>query len=179
MDLEFHVFEEPAGGRLTGQVWYSRALFDGPRIERLLDQFTLVLAHVLANPDDPISTIPATVAAAARPPVVPSNDTGRALPVDSLPALLAAAAARNPDALAVVDERVSLSYAELGRRANRLAYLLICRGVRPGDLVGLCLDRGADLVVGMLGILKAGAAYVPIDPNTPSNAPASSSPTPA
>jgi pipecolate-incorporating enzyme len=167
MDLEFHVFEDSVGGGLTGQAWFSRALFDESRIERMLDQLTLVLEWMLAHPDEPLSKLPPVPGDDTGLPVVPSNATDRALPVDSLPELLAAAAARTPDAVAVVDERVSLTYAELGRRANRLAHLLIRRGVQPGELVGLCLDRGADLIVGMLGILYAGAAYVPIDPEHP------------
>ncbi|WP_262706173.1 MULTISPECIES: non-ribosomal peptide synthetase [Streptomyces] len=167
MDLEFHVYEDPAGDRLTGEVWYSRALFDEARIKRMLDQFTLVLRGVLDNPDDPISQISLASEVDTDLPTVESNETDRALPFDSLPELLADAAARNPDAIAVVDERVTLTYAELGGRANKMAHLLRHRGVRPGELVGLCIDRGADMIVGMLGILKAGAAYVPIDPEHP------------
>ncbi|MFI6730941.1 amino acid adenylation domain-containing protein [Streptomyces atratus] len=167
MDLEFHVYEDPAGDRLTGNMWYSRALFDEFRIEQMLDQMTLVLRGVLDHPDDPISTIPLTPGGDTHLAAVASNDTERVLPVDSLPELLANAAARTPDATAVIDEHVSLTYAELGSRANKLAHLLIHRGVRPGALVGLCLDRGADMIVGILGILKAGAAYVPIDPEHP------------
>ncbi|GAA0705867.1 hypothetical protein GCM10009548_93900 [Streptomyces malaysiensis subsp. malaysiensis] len=167
MDLEFHVYEDAADDRLLGHMWYSRALFDQARIEQLLDHLTLVLRSVLNRPADPISTVPLTPDGETRLPALPSNDTERALPVDSLPELLAVAAARTPDAVAVIDEQVTLTYAELGRRANKLAHLLIHRGVRPGTLVGLCLDRGAPMIVGMLGILKAGAAYVPIDPEHP------------
>ncbi|AGL16472.1 non-ribosomal peptide synthetase [Actinoplanes sp. N902-109] len=161
MDLEFHVYEDPAGAELTGQVWFSTALFDAARVEQLLDRFTAVLEGALEHPDEPLSTI------AAEPPAPDPNDTARALPVDTLPELLAAAAVRTPDAVAVVDDTTSLTYAELHRRANRLAHLLVDRGVRPGELVGVCLDRGAGLIVAILGVLKAGAAYVPLDPEHP------------
>ncbi|WAP60337.1 amino acid adenylation domain-containing protein [Streptomyces sp. S465] len=164
-DLEFHVYEEP-GGALTGELLYSRALFDEPRITGLLEEFTAVLQAVTADPDVRLSPLPAGDATAAAP-VVPSNDTARDLPVDTLPGLLARYAARTPGAVAVTDPHTSLTYAQLDRRANRLAHLLRAHGTATGDLVGICADRGADLIVGIVGILKAGAAYVPLDPEHP------------
>ncbi|WP_432015628.1 amino acid adenylation domain-containing protein [Streptomyces cucumeris] len=164
-DLEFHVYEE-AGGVLTGELLYSKALFDESRITGFLDEFTAVLEAVTADPGLRLSQLP-TGRATTTAPVVPTNDTARELPVDTLPDLLARYAARTPDAVAVTDPRTSLSYAELDRRANRLAHLLHARGTAAGDLVGICADRGADLIVGIVGILKAGAAYVPLDPEHP------------
>ncbi|MFG1606397.1 amino acid adenylation domain-containing protein [Actinoplanes sp. NPDC049265] len=163
MDLEFHVYEDAAADSLTGHVWYRRELFDEYRMRQFLDQVTAILRGVVESPDSPISTI----SLVPERPFVESNETDRVLPVETLPELLEGAVARAPDAIAVVDQRESLTYAELGRRANKLAHLLRHRGVRAGALVGLCLDRGADLVVGILGILKAGAAYVPLDPEHP------------
>ncbi|MEW1552065.1 amino acid adenylation domain-containing protein [Streptomyces tsukubensis] len=168
-DLEFHVYEE-AGGTLVGELLYSRALFDELRITRLLDEFTAVLRAATADPDARLSGLfglSAGGAGTAPVPVVPSNDTARALPVENLPELLARYAARTPGAVAVTDPRTSLTYAELDRRANRLARLLRARGTATGDLVGICADRGVDLIVGIVGILKAGAAYVPLDPEHP------------
>ncbi|MFJ1709068.1 amino acid adenylation domain-containing protein [Kitasatospora sp. NPDC088346] len=81
--------------------------------------------------------------------------------------LVAATAARTPDATAVVDDHRELGYAELNRRANRLAHHLRALGARPDDLVGVCLHRGVDLAVALLAVWKAGAAYVPFDPNHP------------
>jgi pipecolate-incorporating enzyme len=167
MDLEFHVYEDAGAGLLTGHVWYRRELFDEYRMRQFLDQVTAVLRSAVENPDATISTISLMPDNSTGRPLVESNETNRVLPFDSLPELLEDAAARTPDAIAVVDERESLTYAELGRRANKLAHLLRHKGVRAGALVGLCLDRGADLVVGILGILKAGAAYVPLDPEHP------------
>ncbi|MDQ3288522.1 MAG: amino acid adenylation domain-containing protein, partial [Pseudomonadota bacterium] len=74
---------------------------------------------------------------------------------------------RTPDAVALRCDESSISYAELNARANRLAHALIARGVHPGTLVGVCLPRSPDLVVSLLAILKAGAAYVPLDPDYP------------
>ncbi|WP_227025385.1 non-ribosomal peptide synthetase [Streptomyces tsukubensis] len=163
-DLEFHVYEE-SDGVLTGELLYSRALFDASRITRLLDEFTAVLGAATADPGTRLSQLP--VGGAATSARLPSNDTARELPVETLPELLARYAARTPDAVAVTDPRTSLTYTELDRRANRLAHLLRARGTATGDLVGICADRGVDLIVGIVGILKAGAAYVPLDPEHP------------
>ncbi|PCG84246.1 D-alanine--poly(phosphoribitol) ligase [Streptomyces sp. WZ.A104] len=81
--------------------------------------------------------------------------------------MLDAAADRAPSALAVVDGEVRLDYGTLERRANQVARLLSARGVRRGERVGLCLEKSADALVGLYGILKAGAAYVPLDPRAP------------
>src|SRR6185436_6112766 len=81
--------------------------------------------------------------------------------------LFAEAAAAHPDAAAVVCGEESLTYAELERRSNRLAHRLRRLGVGPETLVGLCLERSLDLVVGLLGILKAGGVYVPLDAEAP------------
>ena len=99
------------------------------------------------------------------------NDTARELgqpvPPLTLPALFAAQAARTPDAVAVVFEDRTLSYAALDAHANRLAHHLQSLGVGPETMVGLCVERSPEMVVGLLGILKAGGAYLPLDPNYP------------
>src|SRR4029077_6105514 len=75
--------------------------------------------------------------------------------------------ARSPDAIALVQDDIELSYAELNQRANQLAHLLIEKGVGPDDRVALCTERHPHMVVGLLAILKAGGAYVPLDPSYP------------
>jgi amino acid adenylation domain-containing protein len=84
-----------------------------------------------------------------------------------IPQLITLQALATPDAVAIVEEEVMLSYFELNRRANQLAHYLQHLGIGPNVLVGLCLERSVDLVVGLLGILKAGGAYVPLDPSYP------------
>lgn len=85
----------------------------------------------------------------------------------TLPGLVEAQAARTPDAIAVEHGASKLSYRELDRQANRLAHRLIARGVVPDARVGLCVERGLPMVIGVLGILKAGGSYVPLDPSYP------------
>ena len=95
------------------------------------------------------------------------NDTAHAVPSATLPELFAAQVARTPDAVAVVFEDQTLSYAELDACANQLAHHLRDLGVRPETVVALCVERSLDMVVGLIGILKAGGAYLPLDPNYP------------
>ncbi|WNM31446.1 amino acid adenylation domain-containing protein [Streptomyces sp. Li-HN-5-11] len=95
------------------------------------------------------------------------NDTAVEVGESTLPDLFEAQVARTPDAVAVVFEGVEVSYGELEARANRLARLLVARGVCPGSVVGVCLERGVELVVALLAVVKAGGAYLPVDPGHP------------
>src|SRR4029077_11454343 len=95
------------------------------------------------------------------------NDTAHEVAPATLPELFAAQAARTPDAVAVVLEEQSLTYAQLEARANQLAHHLRGLGVGPETVVGLCVERSFEMVVGLLGILKAGGAYLPLDPDYP------------
>ena len=95
------------------------------------------------------------------------NDTAHPIPPATLPELFEAQVARTPDAVAVVFEEQSLTYAELNARANQLAHYLIGKGVGPEVVVGLCVERSLEMVVGLIGILKAGGAYLPLDPGYP------------
>src|SRR6185503_13357050 len=97
------------------------------------------------------------------------NDTGREVPQGSLPELFQAQVARTPQATAVVFEDTCLSYGELNGRVNRLARLLIGRGVGPESLVAVVMERSADLVVALLAVVKAGGAYLPVDPGYPAD----------
>ncbi|CPH98213.1 syringomycin synthetase [Burkholderia pseudomallei] len=97
------------------------------------------------------------------------NDTAADYPQDQcLHRLFEAQAARHPDTIALIADGEPVGYAELNRRANRLARHLSARGLQPDQRVAICIDRGIDMVVAMLAVLKAGGAYVPLDPAYPS-----------
>ena len=95
------------------------------------------------------------------------NDTAAPVPAGTVPGLIAAQAARTPDAAAVVCGDSVLSYGELAARASKLAWYLRRAGAGPEQVVGLCLDRGADMITAMAGAWLAGAAYLPLDPDWP------------
>ena len=95
------------------------------------------------------------------------NDTGREIPPATLPELFAGQAAQTPDAVALVFNDESLTYAELDARTNQLAHHLRALGVGPEVVVGLCVERSLEMLIGLLGILKAGGAYLPLDPACP------------
>ncbi|HXB21637.1 MAG TPA: AMP-binding protein, partial [Candidatus Solibacter sp.] len=95
------------------------------------------------------------------------NDTGRAVREATLPELVEAQVARTPKVLALVYEQEEYTYEELNRRANQLAHLLIREGIGPESIVAMALPRSVEMIVSLLGILKAGAAYLPLDPDYP------------
>ncbi|MFM8647899.1 MAG: AMP-binding protein, partial [Methylocystis sp.] len=95
------------------------------------------------------------------------NDTQREIPNTTLPELFAAQVERTPDAIALIFGDEEVSYRELDARANQLARYLISEGIGPEDIVAIALDRSIEMVVSLLGFLKSGAAYLPLDPEYP------------
>jgi amino acid adenylation domain-containing protein len=165
-DLTLLMTEE-AGG-LAGSVQYNTDLFDAATIERLLGHLQTLLEGIVADPKQPIAGLPLLTAAERRQLLVDWNATSRAYPHDMcFHQLFEAQVAHRPDAPAVVFDDRQLSYRELNARANQLASYLQQRGVRSETLVGICLERSLDLVVAVLGVLKAGGAFLPLDPNYP------------
>ncbi|HVR98785.1 MAG TPA: amino acid adenylation domain-containing protein, partial [Thermoanaerobaculia bacterium] len=134
---------------------------------RLGLRFAALLEAAVANPGRPIGDLPLLLAA-ERQQVLEWNATRTAYPRESsLPERFASVVAERPDAVAVVDEDGAHSYGRLDEASSRLAGYLESRGIGAGDRVGVSMGRSADLVVALLGILKAGAAYVPLDPGYP------------
>jgi amino acid adenylation domain-containing protein len=161
-DLELHVTETPEG--LFAGFCYNRSLFDAATIRRLGQHFTALLQGVVADPRTPISRLPMLLEDERRTLLEEWNDVTRRFPVDAcLHQRFEAQVDRSPDAVAVTCGGERLTYAQLDARANRLAHVLRAHGVGPDVLVGLCLDRNIDLVVGILAVLKAGGGYVPLD----------------
>jgi amino acid adenylation domain-containing protein/non-ribosomal peptide synthase protein (TIGR01720 family) len=139
-------------------------------VERLAGQFEALLADALARPEAEVGDLDALSAAERRDRIHEFNDTDADYPTDLLPHHWIEEQSRNtPDAIAVRQGEVRLSYAELDTRANQLAHHLQARGVGPGTLVALCLERSPEMVIGIVAILKAGAAYVPVDPSYPTD----------
>ncbi|HEX8351419.1 MAG TPA: amino acid adenylation domain-containing protein, partial [Pyrinomonadaceae bacterium] len=156
------------GTQLTLGLTYDGARFDDAAAERLLGHLDALLAGVASAPERRISDLPLLAPDELERVLVGWNDTARAYPRESSVAqLFEAQAELTPDAPAVVAEDEVLTYAELNRRANRLAHYLRNLGVGAESLVGLALERSADAVVALLGVLKAGGAYVPLDLQNP------------
>ncbi|WP_143663351.1 AMP-binding protein, partial [Streptomyces bobili] len=156
----------PAG--IGGVVTGAADLFDPGTVARMADTLTVLLAGLTEDPSQRISTVDVITAVERRRVLVEWNDT--AVPVasgSSVPGLFAAQVARSADAVAVVQAGVRVSYAELEVRANRLAHFLRVQGVGAESVVGLCLPRGVEMLVGILAVWKAGAGYLPLDPGQP------------
>ncbi|MFI8517800.1 amino acid adenylation domain-containing protein [Streptomyces sp. NPDC085481] len=152
---------------LRGEIEYATDLFDRSTVERFARYLLRVLDAVVADPERRLESIDLLDEAERTAVLDTWNDTALDLPGDSFPALFEAQVARTPEALALVHEDTELSYAELDRRANRVAHQLIGLGVGRDDVVGLSLRRSPDLLASLLGILKAGGVYLPLDPDYP------------
>src|SRR5262249_22592238 len=145
---------------------YAADLFDQATVEALAARLTRLLVQAAATPDRALSTLD-LLTPAERRLLVEWNDTGREVPRATLPELFEAQVGRVPGAPAVVCGGVRLSYAELNERANRLARYLVGLGAGPERLVAIAMPRSAEMIVAVLGVLKSGAAYVPVDPAYP------------
>ena len=130
-------------------------------------RFLRLLESIAENPGWPIGHLDLLSPEERRQILVNWNDTASDVQRSTLPALFEAQTERSPEAVAVVFEETTLSYAELNRQANQLAHLLVGRGIGPESFVALALPRSIEMVVGLLGILKTGAAYLPLDPDSP------------
>ncbi|WP_328872925.1 amino acid adenylation domain-containing protein [Streptomyces sp. NBC_00287] len=155
----------PAG--MTGELTYAVDLFDHATVELIAERFGRVLDTLTADPAQRVDQVSLLSAAEREQALHVWNDTAHPVPPTTLPALFQAQAARTPEGTAVVFDDTALTYRELNARANRLAHHLIDDGVGPEDVVALALPRSVELIVAMLGVVKAGAAYLPIDADYP------------
>ncbi|MGW6916084.1 amino acid adenylation domain-containing protein [Kitasatospora sp. NPDC054939] len=158
-DLSLFV-EFPADGPLLSAE-YRTARYDEESVRAVLDQLLALLARAVAEPDRPLAEL------AMLPATGPATGPEAELPDARLHELVAAQAARTPQAVAVSAADGTLSYAELDAAARRLARELRARGAGPGRLVGVAVRRGRLLPVALLGVLHSGAGYLPVDPDQP------------
>ena len=160
-------FRETADG--IASTWeYNRELFESATIRRFAQILEIILETVVTNPDLPITEIPLLSEAELRRVTVDWNRTHTDFPLETpVHLLFEQQVKRTPFAIAVTYHGQSLSYRELNQRATQVASHLASLGVGIESLVGLCLDRSLEMVIGILGILKTGAAYVPLDPVYP------------
>ncbi|RCU52489.1 amino acid adenylation domain-containing protein [Corallincola holothuriorum] len=164
-ELDLHVNRDDDG--LTCWWSYNSALFEAATIERMADMYGRLLELVI-QPDASIRQTFVTPAeqhslcALGR-----GAETAGITEADLLPAVLERHAIEHADAVAVVFEGQSYSYAELNRRANQLARYLIALGITTETLVGVCVERSLEMIVALIGVMKAGGAYVPLDPEYP------------
>ncbi|MER6916881.1 amino acid adenylation domain-containing protein [Streptomyces sp. NPDC000594] len=170
-DLFFNLTEvtEATGREAQGLIEYATDLFDRTTVETLADRFLRVLAQLVADPSVRIDRVDALDTAERELVLRGLNDTEEATPDATIPALFERWAQDAPDTVALVSEHGTLSYADLNARADRIARALVERGIGTESVVALSLPRTADLVAAMFGVLKAGGAYLPIDPKYPSH----------
>ncbi|CAM3845459.1 non-ribosomal peptide synthetase [Kibdelosporangium persicum] len=166
VDLSVSITEQPDGS-LRGAVVFATALFDRATAQRVADHYVRLLTAAAAAPHTRIGALDMLGDIERHRVLVECNDTAVAWPETTLPGMLAATALSTPDALAVVTDDSSLTYAELHTRANRLAHRLRGLGVGPETVVGVHLDRSSDHVAAVLAVWQAGGVYLPLDPELP------------
>ncbi len=166
-DLSFQLMPDGHGG-LTGWLEFSTELFDRDSAERITDAWHSVLGAAVAGPDRPLADLPVLSPASRRELLTRYSGAGSVATTEpSVMARFEEQVDRAPNAPAVLGEGEPLTYWELDERANRVAHLLRSAGAGPEDRVGVFLPSGAELLATVLGVLKAGAAYLPLDPGYP------------
>ncbi|MFD7453398.1 amino acid adenylation domain-containing protein [Kitasatospora sp. NPDC059827] len=169
LDLSFELAEQPGPGGLTGRLEYSTDLFGAAGAQRLADRLVHLLGVLVDRPDRPISTAPALLPGEQEELLTVGTGADALVSGRTLAELLEAAADATPDAVALEFADRRLDFADLHRRANRLARTLVAQGAEPDRLVAIALPRSVDLVVAALAVIKTGAAYLPIDPSYPAD----------
>ncbi|MPY65069.1 condensation domain-containing protein, partial [Streptomyces spongiae] len=171
IDLTFNLGEcraadgSPDG--IEGILQYSADLFDRPTAEALAARLERLLRAAADDPGQTVGTLDILPPDERHRLLVEFNDTARDVPDTTFPRMFEEGAARTPDAVAVTDASTSLTYRQLDADADRLARVLSAHGAGPGRVVAFCLPRSVEIAVAVLAVLKAGAAYLPLDPDHP------------
>jgi amino acid adenylation domain-containing protein/non-ribosomal peptide synthase protein (TIGR01720 family) len=165
-DLTLTIIEQP--DHLFGGFEYNTDIFEQESIERMIEHFKIILKAIADNPDIPINSISMLPDSERNKLLVNWNDTITDVPENlCIHHLFERQAAATPEAIALIAGDKQLTYNELEGRANQLARHLRKAGIEPESRVGISVERSPEMIIGLLGILKAGAAYVPLDPNYP------------
>ncbi len=165
-DLTLLMTESEQG--LSGSLEYNSDLFEQATITRMVGHFVTLLSGIVANPEERISQLPLLTQPEQQQLLVKWNNTQANYPSDKcIHQLFEEQCLSTPDAVAVIFDNQQLTYHQLNCRANQLAHYLRSLGVKPDTLVGLCVERSLEAIVGILGILKTGGAYLPLDPEYP------------
>ena len=165
-DILFHLWEN--NGQIEGEIEYSEDLFKSETIHRLKDNFLHLVQSALENPNQKISEV-SGVSQTDKEILQEFNNTEVPVSECLIQKLFEEQVERNPFKTAVVSGSKKLSYKELDDQSNRLANHMINLGIKPGNTVGVCLERSADMIIAVLGILKAGCGYLPLDPLYPND----------
>ncbi|ELR97624.1 non-ribosomal peptide synthetase [Gloeocapsa sp. PCC 73106] len=165
-ELRFNLQDTPTG--INGQIEYSTDLFDEVTIQAMVEHWEILLAGIVQQPEQKISELP-LLSPREQGLFIEWNQTEKNYPTTDLCIhhLFEAQVKRTPEAIALITEEQTLTYQELNTKANQLAHYLKELGFKPEAKIGICLERNCNLIIGLLGILKAGAAYVPLDPAYP------------
>jgi amino acid adenylation domain-containing protein len=164
-DLALHITE--AGQNVTATVEYNSDLFEAATVSRFLEQYRTLLDGISGDPARRIGALPLLTEPQQAQLLVEWNDTRQEYPDITLQGLFEQQAEVRPAAIALYCDGHHLSYRELNRRANQLAHYMKYFGVGPEVRVGISVERGIEMIVGVLGIVKAGGAYLPLDPKYP------------
>lgn len=151
---------------LAAELYYDANLFEQKDIERLAAQFQAFLSSAINNPETSIAQLE-ILSPQERQQLLVDNNTKTTSPYQCIHHWIEAQANSTPNNIAVVFDNQHLTYQELNAKANNLANHLASLGVQPETVVALCIERSLDMIVGILGILKAGAAYLPLEPSLP------------
>lgn len=157
-------------GQLQLQFQYNNELFKAGTIQRLADHFVRLIEEMSSNPGLPVTRLGMLGEdEAARLHAMGSGEEGAGPPHHSIHEWFEEQAAADPDRIALVFQQATMTYGELNAHANRVAWFLKERGIGENDVIGVMVGRSFEMIIGIYGILKAGAAYVPIDPDYPSD----------
>ena len=170
MDLEVHLWEAKSG--LEGYFVYNTDLFDEATITGMMAHFQTLLEAIVANPQEKISKLPLITATEQQKLLDEWKNSQKDYPTDQcLHKLFEAQAEKSPEAVALIFEDQQLTYTKLNKKANQLAHHLLSLGITPETPVGIYIDPTPERIIGLLAILKAGKAYVPLDSNNLQNLP--------